>query len=83
MTEAAASATPSTRPTAAIEAPSVATMNTGSRLWISSEEASMHSGAKPMAQTPAGSVRHAGRGGPGGWGPGGLPSAWIAWVETF
>ena len=32
-------------------------MNTGSRLWISSEEMSMNSEPNPSAQMPAGSAR--------------------------
>ncbi len=34
-------------------------MNTGSRLWISSEEMSMSSETKPSAQMPVGNVRDA------------------------
>ena len=32
-------------------------MNTGSRLWISSEEMSMNSETNPSAQMPAGNAR--------------------------
>ena len=33
-------------------------MNTGSRLWISSEEMSMNSEPNPRAQMPAGNARN-------------------------
>ena len=39
-----------------IEAPSTETMNTGSTLWISSDETSMNSEPNPSAQMPAGSA---------------------------
>ena len=55
---AVASAKPSMMPTVIIEAPSVVTMNTGNRLWISSDEMSMNSEPKPRAQMPAGKARH-------------------------
>ncbi len=48
------SAMPSTTPTTSAEAPSPVTMNTGSRLWTSSEETSMSRLTKPSTQTPAG-----------------------------
>ena len=54
---AVASATPSITPTVTTDAPSTLTMNTGSRLWISSEEVSMKSDPMPMAQMPAGRAR--------------------------
>jgi hypothetical protein len=37
------------------------TMNTGSRLWISSEELSMNSEPNPNAQMPTGKARHVAR----------------------
>ena len=61
MMAAVASATPSMMPTVTMEAPRVVTMNTGSRLWISSEEMSMNSEPNPSAQMPAGKARHAAR----------------------
>src|SRR3970040_2198604 len=48
------SATPSTSPTASAEAPRLETMNTGSRLWIISEETSMNRLTKPRIQMPRG-----------------------------
>ena len=59
MTAAVASATPSIMPTVTMEAPSTLTINTGRRLWISSEEASMNSEPNPNAQMPAGKARQA------------------------
>jgi len=55
---AVASATPSMSPTVVMVAPSVPTMKIGSRLWISSDEASMKSDPNPRAQMAAGMVRH-------------------------
>jgi hypothetical protein len=37
-----------------IEAPNPVAINTGSKLWINSEEVSMNIEASPMAQIPAG-----------------------------
>jgi hypothetical protein len=42
-----------------MEAPRTVTMNTGNRLWISSEEMSMSIETNPSAQMPAGSAREA------------------------
>jgi hypothetical protein len=56
---AVASAMPSMMPTVIIEAPSVVTINTGNRLWISSEDMSINSEPIPNAQMPLGNARHA------------------------
>ena len=48
-------------PTVTMEAPRAVTMNTGSRLWISSEEVSMNSEPNPSAQIPTGKARQAAR----------------------
>ena len=45
-------------PIVIMEAPRTVTMNTGSRLWISSEDMSMNSEPKPKAQMPVGRVCH-------------------------
>ena len=58
MTAAVDSATPSMMPTVIMEAPRKLTINTGSRLWISSDETSMNSEPNPNAQIPAGNARH-------------------------
>ena len=49
------SAMPSITPTASALAPSTLTRNTGSRLWIASDETSMNRLTKPSANTPRGS----------------------------
>ncbi len=54
-----ASATPSTMPMVTMEAPRTVTMNTGSTLWISSEEISMNIEPSPRAQIAAGKARRA------------------------
>src|SRR5215208_5429719 len=51
---AVASAAPSISPTASTEMPSVVTMKTGRRLWISSDETSISKLTKPRTQTLAG-----------------------------
>ena len=51
---AVASAMPSTMPTTNAEAPRLVTMNTGSRLWMSSDETSMSRLTKPSTHTPRG-----------------------------
>src|SRR5262249_24516106 len=53
--EAADSPTPSISPTTSVLAPNVATRNTGSKLWIISEEMSINMLTKPSAHTPWGS----------------------------
>ena len=45
---------PSTMPTVKALAPSADTMNTGSRLWISSDETSISRLTKPSTQMPRG-----------------------------
>ncbi len=45
-------------PIVIMEAPRTVTMNTGSRLWISSEDMSMNSEPKPKARMPVGKARH-------------------------
>src|SRR5713226_5744970 len=55
--KAVASATPSTRPTDVMVAPSTETRKTGSKLWISSDDVSMKRLTNPSAQTPRGIVR--------------------------
>ncbi len=45
---------PSMTPTASTLTPSVPTRNSGSRLWIISEEMSINMLTKPSTQTPAG-----------------------------
>ncbi len=45
---------PSITPTASTLTPSVPTRNSGSRLWIISEEMSINMLTKPSTQTPAG-----------------------------
>ena len=52
--EAVASAIPSSRPIVTTLAPSVVAMNTGSRLWTSSDEVSISSDTAPSAQIPPG-----------------------------
>ena len=51
---AVASATPSINPTTSALAPSVVTRNTGSRLWIISDEMSISRLTKPSVQIAAG-----------------------------
>ena len=63
--KAVASASPSIRPTTATLTPSEPTMNSGSRLWIISDEMSISRLTKPSAQMLAGK-RRSGTGGPGG-----------------
>src|SRR5687768_259283 len=73
---AVASATPSTMPTANAEAPSPVTMNTGSRLWIISDETSMKRLPKPRIQTVRGTSAARGSGvGDGGAAGTGLSDA--------
>src|SRR5689334_2929304 len=45
---------PSMRPTTSMLVPRTVTMNTGSRLWISSDDTSISRLTKPRAQIPAG-----------------------------
>ena len=59
MTAAVDSATPSIMPTVIMEALRTLTINTGNRLWISSDEISMNSEPDPNAQMPAGKACHA------------------------
>src|SRR5512140_2101114 len=54
MTRAVASAAPSIRPTTSTLVPRAVTMNTGNRLWISSDETSISKLTKPSAQMAAG-----------------------------
>jgi hypothetical protein len=42
-----------------MEAPSTVAMNTGSRLWISSEEMSINIETRPKVQMPTGNPRNA------------------------
>src|SRR5215470_12354693 len=54
---AVASAMPSINPTVSIDAPSTLTRNSGSRLWINSDDVSMSMDTKPSVHTPAGIAR--------------------------
>jgi hypothetical protein len=49
-------------PIVTMDAPRTVAMNSGNRLWINSEDASMNSEPSPNAQMPAGSPRNAGDG---------------------
>ena len=49
---------PSTTPTVSMDAPSTVVMNTGSRLWINSDDMSMNIEANPIAQMPIGKARN-------------------------
>ena len=89
---AVASAKPSISPTTTTLTPSVPTMNSGSRLWIISDEMSISKLTKPSTQMPAGSWRRvvvgevgreaeSGGGGfmrAGGAGPTRLSPQWLA-----
>ncbi len=54
MIIAVASAMPSMMPTAKVDAPSTVTMNSGSRLWINSDEMSISIETSPSVHTLAG-----------------------------
>src|SRR5262249_51612109 len=58
---AVASPMPSSTATVGTDAPSVAIMNTGRRLWINSDERSMNSEPNPMAQMARGKARYGAR----------------------